>query len=75
MEAPLSDAAQFNQLIQWAFYGVATFLGSIGVGTMMGMRRSVEELNKNVAIVIVRVDTHEKRLDRHDEILDEVKTS
>lgn len=73
MEAPISDIPSFAHFIQWAFYGVITLLGGTAVSALFGLKRSVEELNTNVAVVISRVDTHEKRLDRHEELLDIVR--
>lgn len=33
------------------------------------LEQSVESLNEKIAVIISRVDTHEKRLDRHEDLL------
>lgn len=66
MDASIATDPQFAQFVTWGFYTAVTMLLYSGV-------RSIAKLNENVAVIIARVDTHEKRLDRHDELLDDVK--
>jgi hypothetical protein len=48
----------FNQFRDWAFLTVITG----GVGIMWGLKKSVEELNIKIAVIIEKIDTHEKRI-------------
>jgi hypothetical protein len=53
----------FNQFREWAFLTVITG----GVGIMWGLKKSVEELNIKIAVIIEKIDTHEKRISRLEE--------
>jgi hypothetical protein len=66
--------ASFHDFVQWSFYGVITLIATTGVSSLIALRKAVEDLNRNVAVVISRLDFHEKRLDRHEEILDRHQT-
>lgn len=49
---------QANDFIGWIMTGV------IGYGV-----KSVAELNENIKIIVLRIDTHEKTLDDHEDRL------
>lgn len=56
-----------NQLIAWVFQAMALGTVAFGVKEMGRLRESVEKLNVTVALMIARVEAHEKRADRQDE--------
>lgn len=70
MELPVSDSPQYIHLVTWGFYGMISLIGWIGLRLLSKLSDSVGELNKKVAVVIERVDSHEKRLDKHDVMID-----
>lgn len=39
-------------------------LGSATVGLLWKLVLNIAELNKNIAVIVERVDSHEKRIDR-----------
>lgn len=70
-ESPL-----LQKLTSWAIVAVGTFLANIistGVDHIRHMGDSVAELNKNIVVIVERLQTHDKKLDRHDNDIDELK--
>lgn len=53
----------FNAFKDWAFLGVL----SSGVYILWGIKSSVDELNIKIAVVVSRIDTHEKRIEKLEE--------
>lgn len=51
---------EFAKFVEWAFYGV------VGGCSIMGVR-VLSELNIKIAVIIEKVSSHEKRLDKHEE--------
>lgn len=64
-----------DELIRWAFQGIATGAIVYGVKEMGRLRESIEKLNVSVAVVIEKVAGHEKILDRHDERILDLETN
>lgn len=62
---------EFKQFIEWVFYGVIGGSSIYGVKILASLKNSVDELNKQVAIIIEKTTWHEKWLERHD---DEIRT-
>ena len=52
---------------QYLFYGFSAFLASSAVNILKDLKRSVEELNVNMALVVKESQWHEKWLIKHDE--------
>lgn len=67
MEAPQDP--HLAAIVTWAFYAMISFIGGRGVMLLARLEQSVESLNEKIAVIISRVDTHEKRLDRHEDLL------
>ena len=57
---------QFNQFVEWVFYGVVSGSFIYGLSILKDLNRSVETLNNQIAVVIEKVTWHEKWLERHD---------
>lgn len=57
---------EFSNFIQFAFYAVAG--GSIPflITILKDLSNSVNELNKNVAVMIKTQENHQKSIDRHE---------
>ena len=56
--------------MEWVFKAIISGVSLYVAREMKEMRKSVEQLNVNVAVVIERQSSHERRLDNHD---DEIK--
>lgn len=41
-------------------------VGSLGVKTLRDMTASIRQLNLNIAVILTRIDSHEKKLDDHE---------
>lgn len=67
MDAPITDVAQFNHFIQWAFYALLCGATVIGVSSLRGIQASIVELNIRVAVMLERMSSHEKNLESHHE--------
>lgn len=53
----------FNAFKDWAFLGLL----SGGLWVLYGLKDSVDKLNISIAVVIERMNNHEKRIDRLEE--------
>lgn len=51
---------EFAKFVEWAFYGIVGGCAVVGV-------RTLSELNVKIAVIIEKMSSHEKRLDKHDE--------
>jgi len=61
--------ANFNDFVQWVFYGAISFGVHHIVRSLGALEKSVAALNINVARVIEKTTHHENRLDKHEERL------
>lgn len=50
---------------EFAWLAVVSIAG-FGVKFLRDLSKSVEQLNQNICVVILRIDNHEKRLDDHE---------
>ena len=57
---------QFNQFVEWVFYGILSGCFIYGVSILKDLNKSIETLNNQIAVVIEKVTWHEKWLERHD---------
>ena len=80
MAKKLTQAQTENPILQkvtsWAIVAVGTFLANIistGVDHIRHMGDSVAELNKNISVIVERLQTHDKKLERHENDIDELK--
>lgn len=48
---------------------IALALGTIAIGLLTKLVVSISSLNQNIAVIVARVDSHEKRLDHVDLLL------
>jgi hypothetical protein len=53
----------YNQLIQWIFFGIVGFCATAVVWLIAGLRKSVDALNLNMATILTKIMYHEKNLD------------
>lgn len=44
-------------------------MGSIAITLLWRLVLNIAELNRNIAVIVSRVDTHEKRLDRLEDVI------
>lgn len=51
-------------IAQALFYTMATAIAGYGVYVLSKLQTSVEELNIKIAVVVEKLDSHEKRLTR-----------
>lgn len=56
-----------QDLMDWAFKAMTSGALTCAVYILWGLKNSVESLNVKVAVIIDRVEHHEKRLDRLEE--------
>ena len=59
---------EFAKFVEWAFYGIVGGCSVVGV-------RTLSELNVKIAVIIERMSNHEKRLDKHEEQIEELKNN
>ncbi len=64
------DFNNIEQIVQWGFYGMATFIGGGILSAITKLKDGVAELNIKVATVIEKLAGHEKELEKHDERLE-----
>lgn len=57
-----------NELIQYGFYAIASFIGAYGVGVLAAMKKSIDALNLQVGILIERTTWHDREIQRLDRI-------
>lgn len=53
----------YNQLIQWIFFGVIGFCFVTSVKILSSLRTSVDALNIKMATIIEKITYHEKEID------------
>lgn len=64
---------EFSQFVTWCFYGVVGFAALFAVNILSGLRRSVDDLNNKIAIIIEKTIWIEKTLDRHQDEIERLK--
>lgn len=57
---------EFAKFVEWAFYGIIGGCAVVGV-------KSLLDLNVNIAVIIERIANHDKRLDKAEEQIEELK--
>lgn len=65
-----------QKVVGWAIVALGTFLANIistGVDHIRRMGDSVADLNKNIVVIVERLQTHDKKLDKHESEIDELK--
>ena len=65
-----------QRITSWIVVGLAALMASLidsGVDHMRRMSDSVNELNKNIAVIIERLSTHEKMLTQHESEIQELQ--
>lgn len=55
------------------FWAPLLFIGANVANQIKKLNLSVQELNTKVAVVLVNLATHEKRIDRHEEDIEDLK--
>lgn len=53
--------------------GIYTFLGMMGLRILSKTQKSIQTLNKQVAVVIEKTAWHERELTRHDKEIEKLK--
>jgi hypothetical protein len=61
---------EFSQFIEWCFLGILSASSVYGVKVLASLNNSIQDLNVKIAVVIEKVSSHEKRLDKHEEQLE-----
>lgn len=57
---------EFAKFVEWAFYGIMGGCAVTGV-------KSLLDLNVNIAVIIERISNHDKRIDKAEEQIEELK--
>jgi hypothetical protein len=52
----------FTQFAFWLLCGLLASFGSLGLVILSKLVQSVEALNVKIAVIIEKIDTHEKRI-------------
>lgn len=68
--------AVINKAATWAVVAVGTLLANIlssGVDYVKRLSDSVNDLNKNIVVILERLGTHDKKLERHEWDIEEIK--
>lgn len=68
-------ATSINEIIQYGFYSLISFIAAYGVTVLASMRTSIDALNIKIAVVIERSDQHDKILEKHDSRLEKLEES
>ena len=63
----------FAKFVEWAFYGIVGGCSVYGVNVLAQLKDSVSSLNEKMAAIIERTTNHEKRLDKHDEQIENLR--
>lgn len=54
----------FTQFAFWLLCGLLASFGSVGLVILGRLVHSVESLNVKIAVIIEKIDTHEKRISK-----------
>ena len=63
------DTMDWPQIAQYLFYAFGALIATSAINILKDLKRSIEELNVNMAVVIKESQWHEKWLIKHDEEL------
>jgi len=63
----------FQAFVSWCFYGLIGGCAVYGVAILAKMNESIQDLNVKIAVVIEKTGSHEKRLDKHDDLFENMK--
>jgi len=64
---------EFAKFVEWVFYGLIGGCAVYGVAILSKMNESIQDLNVKIAVVIEKTGSHEKRLDKHDDLFESIK--
>ena len=64
---------EYNQFIQWLFFGVVGFAAIFSVRILSSLKDSVDNLNVKIAIIIEKTVWIEETLDRHQAEIEHLK--
>lgn len=68
--------ALVSKAATWAVVAVGTLLANIlssGVDYVKRLSDSVNDLNRNIVVILERLGTHDKKLERHEWDIEEIK--
>lgn len=68
-----SNMIEWQEFLRWAFYGGLGWVAYRGVTILDQVKESIQTLNTQIAVVIEKTTQHEKRLDKHDEQIEELR--
>lgn len=63
----------YIEFVQAGFYGLISFIMVYGLNLFKGIKKSIDELNHNVTVLIEKTTWHEKELQRINSRLDSIK--
>ena len=58
---------KFHEFVYWAFLAIISSAAVFGA-------KSLHELNVNIAVIIEKVATHERQIERHDDRINRIET-
>lgn len=65
---------EFEQFVQWTFYGLLSGVAIYAAKTLGKLRESVEFLNVQIAVILTKSDGYEKTLAKHGDEIEKLKT-
>lgn len=60
----------FSKFVEWSFYAIISGCSVYGVNVLSKMKEDISLLAITLAKIVTKVDGHEKRLDKHEEKID-----
>ena len=57
----------FTKFVEWAFYGIIGGCSVYLVTIISGIKDSIDKLNINMAVIIEKTSSHEKRIEKLEE--------
>lgn len=71
--APQIDLHRIAEWVLIAIGSLVSYVLTQGVQHISSMGKSVEELNRNLAVIVERIGTHDKLLSRHEDEIEALK--
>ncbi len=57
----------FAKFVEWTFYGIIGGCSVYLVSIISGIKESIDKLNINMAVIIEKTSSHEKRIEKLEE--------
>jgi hypothetical protein len=64
---------EWPKFVEWAFQAILAGSAIYGAQSLKGLRESIDELNKQMAVILERDTWHTKWLEKHDSEIKDIK--